>query len=213
MNQLKKPETPPAELWRRITAMPRPSDVVDFPRKDDAGKPVGQVRLRALTQGEITMCAANARRKTTIALKEQANAPGVKLRADEEVFDNFNSAEVLYAACIDVDDPEQAKRLFPSPGHILDNLSTDEIGQLAVAYMYMMADISPTADSIGSDEDLEAFLDKLAQGGKSTPLAGYTLQALSRALLFTAKRLRSLQMDNSSPISPPDSMESTSASA
>ena len=59
-----------ADLWLQITAMPRPSRVVEFPRKGTDGKTLGELRIQVLTQEEQILCSAEAERYTKRAIKD-----------------------------------------------------------------------------------------------------------------------------------------------
>lgn len=199
----------PSALWTAVVARPRPSRLVDFPHESNSPA-IGQVRIRALTMSEINECAATARRRTMAAIRDQDSQKGVRLRADEDIFDNLNSLEILWRSCVDPADPDQRALLFPAPEAIGKHLSTDEIGELCRAYVFFMAEVSPGVSDFESDDEMEACLARLAKGGEESPLAGRSLAALIQLLHFLVRRHRNLLTDSSSPSSPQSYTQSMS---
>ncbi len=44
---------PPSELFLKLIEAPRPTEVINYPRKDPAtGEPIGKIRMQVLTQEE-----------------------------------------------------------------------------------------------------------------------------------------------------------------
>ena len=92
-------DVPPSELVRRLIDRGRPqSALVDYPRFDEAGKVICQVRLRALTEGELENALANARRETARLLRS-AGDEGLGWRP-EELEHNARATEILAIATL-----------------------------------------------------------------------------------------------------------------
>lgn len=197
---------PPADvsatdLWLKLSSRERPSKLVDFPRKDDDGNPVGQLRIRILTQEEQMVCAS--------AAEEVAKKHGKDGKKDElgyeRLFADALCVEVLFRACRD--EKDQNRTLFPSPKALRSALTTEECSMLFQHYLTVSVELGPTALTM-SDEEFEAWVSRLAEGGSAFPfdLLSSDLQRL--LLLYMARLLTSLR-DKSSVGSQPE--ESTTS--
>lgn len=188
------------DLWTRLTAMPRPSKVVDFPRKDPSGAPVGQVAIWVLTQEEQSAAAAAAQNITQKIVKEVPKKEDAQ-RGYDDVYDNVAAAEVLWRAC-----RKPGNLLvpaFPSPTELRARLTVDEVGALLNHYYAVMADLGPVTAGMGSEE-MDALVERIAKSGERFPL-DLLSPGLLRTLAFSlACRLYTLQRDKSSAGSQPE---------
>lgn len=188
------------ELWALITTIPRPSKVIDFPRKDPiTGKYIGQLRIWPLTQAEQMEAAAEAERVAKGLVKD-AKAADANLGYDA-VYHNAAAVEVIFRACRDVSDVN--KRAFPSPKMIGKMLSTDEVGALARAYQKAQAELGPVITRLSKEEE-DAWIGRLAQGGSVFPSYLLSWDALEALAISMAKRLAASSTDTSSPGSQPE---------
>lgn len=192
-------EIKPAALWAAITEMPRPSRVVDFPRKNEAGEPVGQVRIRVLTQEESMMCSAAAESFARKHIKELPKSDDMA-RGYGDIYSNAAAVEVLWRACRQVEDVNQA--LFPTAKMIRDHLSADEVGVLFSSYLAVKAELGPVIGEMSEDE-VEGWIRRLVEGGSSYPLGSLSWEMRDQLQMLTAQRLYPYLTATSSPGSPP----------
>ena len=192
-------EIKPAALWAAITEMPRPSRVVDFPRKNEAGEPIGQVRIRVLMQEESMMCSAAAEAFARKHIKELPKSDDMA-RGYGDIYSNAAAVEVLWRACRQVDDVNQA--LFPTSKMIRDHLSADEVGVLFSSYLAVKAELGPIIGEMSEDE-VEGWIKRLVEGGSSYPLGSLSWEMRDQLQMRTAQRLYPSLTGTSTPGSPP----------
>lgn len=198
----------PADLLARIMQSPRPSKVVPFPRKGAKGQPIGEVRLIVLTQHEAMAAAAESERTTRKLLKE-VPAKEEQAKGYTDVYNSAAGIELLFRACKDPADTEMKRPLFRSKADIGEFLSQDEIAVLIQEYLYLSAEVGPQATESTSQEELDAWIEKLAQGGERIPLGSLSMGLVSQLLRYMAKLLWSLRMASSSPGTPQDEVTSS----
>ena len=191
----------PTDLWLKLSARERPSKVVDFPRKGEDGNPVGQLRIRVLTQEEQMVCASAAEKIAREHLKDSKKDE----LGYERLYSDAFCVEVLFRACRDVADIGRA--LFPSPKHLRGALTTEECSMLFQHYLTVSVELGPTALTM-SDEEFEAWVSRLAEGGSAFPF-DLLSSDLQRLLILYMARLLTSQKDKSSVGSPPE--ESTTS--
>ena len=212
----------PADLWEQITAMPRASRVVPFPRKkpclvcadpsgpcDHPREDLCELRIWVLNQEEVQQAVAQAEVRTRKLLNppKKDEAP---TRGYDELRNLHSNIELLFRACRKVDDVQRP--FFPAKEHIERYLSSDEIGVLVNLYCHVQAELGPIIGSLTQPE-MDAWIARFQEGGA----AAYPLDSLSwgaaMALLAyaisTARPSPSSPTDTSSPGQLPD--ESTSA--
>ncbi len=190
----------PTDLWLAITAMPRPSDVVDFPRKGKDGKPIGQVRIQILTQEEQMLCSAEAERFTKKAIKDLPKGDEAQL-GYQNVYNNSAAVEILFHACRQRDDA--AKPFFPSRDVLRKYLTPDEVGVLMMNYYTVQAQRGPIVARM-TEEEVEAWTVRLGEGGSRFPLDFLSLEALKDLAFILACQKHSSATDTSSPGSQPN---------
>jgi hypothetical protein len=191
----------PDDLWRQITTMPRPGRTVPFPRKNpETGEPVGDVHIWVLTQREQMECAAAAE---TCARERLKTAPkgSETSRGYIDIYENEASCQVLYRAC------RRAKNhnipFFPSI-EAVRGLLGDEVGVLVSSYLTIKSELGPIVDEM-SEEEVDAWCRRLAEGGSRTPLDLHSLDALKTLAISLARRLYPFLTGTGSPGSPHES--------
>ncbi len=190
---------PPSELWAKITATPRPSAEVDFPRKDKEGAPIGKLRMWVLTQSEQMICAAEAARVAKELLKDQRkDDPSLGY---DNVYNNAASVEILARACRDANDV--TRPAFPSPKLLRQNMTADEIAILTRLYLQVQSELGPIIAYMSAEEE-EAWIRRLAEGGTAFPLSLLSSEAHEHLTLSLASRLFRSLTSTSSPGSPPE---------
>lgn len=188
-------DTGPSELWVRLQEMPRPSRVVDFPRKMPTGESVGQVAIWVLTQEEQMAAAAEAEKLAKRLVKDGK-------REDlgyEALYADAVCVEVLARACRV--DGELKRPAFPSAGQIRELLTVDEIAALFNHYLTVQLELGPTVARM-SEQEMNAWVERLAEGGSAFPFDLLSSDLQKILVLFMARRLVSSSTDMSSAGSP-----------
>ncbi len=192
------------DIWAEITAVPRPSREVDFPRAFPDGK-TRRIAIRVLTQEEQMVCAAAAEdfaRKTILRDKGASVPKGDEARQGyDDIYKNAAAIEVLFRACRRIDDPKMPA--FPSPSQMRTEFSTDEVGVLFDHYLTTQAELGPIVARM-SKEEVDAFVDRLMASGDRFPLDLLSPAVLKLLLTSMASRLHSLLTASSSDGSPPE---------
>src|SRR5690606_13729281 len=116
----------PADLWAQITAMPRAHRIVDFPRKNPDGTPMGQIAIVVLTQEEEMKCNAETGKFIRKFLKDNGGQiPNVN--EQDYSFKNLHemqaSIEILFRCCKSAEDI--SKNFFPTKEAISKYLPKD----------------------------------------------------------------------------------------
>lgn len=203
-------DIPASELWAKIASSERPYRVVDFPRKDPiSGEPIGKLAIRILTQSEVMICSSVADKFTKDLLKEKPR-DGEMSRGYEDIYRNESAVQVLVRACRDHKDLSVA--LFPNAAEMRNALTSDEIGILMRSYVQVQSDLGPIVAYM-TDEEREAWITRLTEGGEVYPLAYLSSDEHDRLTLHLASQLRSLLTDKSSVGSQPEKQSSESIQA
>lgn len=174
-----------------LSSKERPSQLVDFPRYDAKGEPVGKLRIRVLTQEEQMACSAQAERIAREHLKEAKKDD----LGYERLFMDAMYVEVLLRACRDEADTN--KSAFPSAKEIRKQLTTDECGVLFDHYLTTQLELGPLRCEM-SDEELEAWITRLAEGGSAFPLALLSTDLQKVLIVYMACQLRTQPTANAS---------------
>lgn len=198
---------PPSELWTKLQAFPRPSLVVDYPRKDADGTPIGQLAIWPLTAGEQIAANVEADRFAKRLLKE-AQQKGEANFGYEHTFSTEGSIQTLFRACRVHND--LSKALFPSPAKMRETLAVEELSALYRIYCTVQVELGPTVTAL-TDEEYEQWIVELAKGGSAAaPFALLSLEVQLSLVAFMASRLVSSSTATSSAGSPLESTETAS---
>lgn len=181
----------PSSLWLKLSGKERPFKLVDFPRNDENGEPIGQLAIRILTQEEQMAATAAAEKLAKELLKD-----GKKDEIGyERLFTDAVCLEVLFRACRDPED--QVRSAFPSVKQIQKALTTEECAVLFSHYLTVQMELGPIVISM-SDEEIEAWITRLAEGGSAFPFDLLSSDLQKIVLLSMAFQLRSSATDKSS---------------
>jgi|GEM_PF-2080823 len=195
------PNVPPSELWTKLEAMPRPFEVVDFPRKGDDGNAIGQVAIWPLTAQEQIAANVEADRFAKRLLKE-AQQKGEANFGYEHTFSTEGSIQVLLRACRVPGD--LSKPAFPSAAKMRETLAVEEVAALYRLYCVVQVELGPTITAL-SDEELEQWLVELQKGGSAAaPFALLSLEMQLTLVRFLASRAVTSSTDTFSAGSPLD---------
>lgn len=195
-----------SDLWQAITAVPRPTRVVDVPRKREDGQPVGQIAMWPLSQNEQMETNAAAERFTKESLKASQKRDEENL-GYHHTYANETAVQTLYRACRCVADV--TKPAFPSPKALRMTFTGDEVGVLYNTYLTVQAELGPLLTTM-TVEEMEAWIVKLAAGSTTLPFELLSWDSQRALVHFMAISLTALWTSKSSPGSAPD--ESTSES-
>lgn len=183
----------PAQLWVEITKLPRPSRIIDFPRKDQDGNAVCQLALVVLSPSEQVQCAVEAERYVNNKLgitKVDERAQGYKT-----IFDTASTTECLFLSARSAADVNA--RFFPTSQSIRDHLTADETAVLMQAYVQMTSELGPIISTM-SEKDMEAWLERLAVGAEIvSPFYLLSLAQMSDLTKYSAVQLWNARRDNS----------------
>jgi hypothetical protein len=189
--------------WPLITASPRPSRLVPFPRNGEDGKPLCEVRMVLLTQAESMACAAAAE-VTARSKLGKGNIPG----KDEigkgylDVYVSASSVEILSRACKHPDDPKFIRPFFWKKSDIESELLPDEIAVLITEYAILQSLAGPMMNALTDAGDLQAVIDAIAEGGERFPFGKLSWDLKIQLFTTMARRCRSSPTDSSSPGTP-----------
>lgn len=178
--------TDPAALWAALSATPRPFDVVDLPRKDASGQPVGQVALVVLKVEEQMACAAQAGKFARKMLREKDGDLSPSHPDFQDLYNNQAALEVLWRACRMPGNLEL--RAFPNPEQIRSQFTDDEIAVLFRAYLQVKAERGPIVSEI-EERDVDAWVERLREAGSKIPLGLLSWDGLSDLTWRLASRL------------------------
>ena len=154
----------------------RPSEVVDFPRRDPITKlPIGRVRLQVLNLAEHDEARIRAQSwivdKKRLS-KDQLDAPGMR-----EILGDRIAKELISMACLSVDPikdtAETGKprylRHFRSADDV-DILMSDELEALWMTYQMVQRKFGPYEGNLETAEQTNAWIRRLVEGGSALPL-------------------------------------------
>lgn len=189
----------PSELWRRLSEAPRPSEVIDFPRTDADGRPLGRVRIQVLTMEQHDEARIRAHRY----LRDKRKLPNEDLAGESirEVYGDAVARELLCMACLspeairgtgdDVGTAPRYSRIFPSADAIGERLTADEVATLFTAYLMVQQRFGPYEGNT-TGPDVDEWVRRLVEGGRAYPLAPLNWHQLADLTLSLAQRLWSV---------------------
>ncbi len=184
-----------SELWLALTQLPRPHKMVDIPRCfPGTNTPVGQVAMWPLTQEEQAAVNAEADRFTKKLMQDPQKRDEANL-GYQHTYANEVAVQILARVCRDFNDV--TKPAFPSPKLIRQYLTVDEVGVLFSQYLTVQLELGPIVADM-SEEEMEAWIRKIASGGSAYPFAGLSSDLQNRLVLFMAVRLLPSLTDTSS---------------
>lgn len=198
MTQLGPPKDISAsDLFRKLLEAPRPSEVIDFPRKDDQGKPIDKIRIAVLTHEEHD----KARESAFKHFRDKSYSPeDMKNMSMREVLSDRIAKELLVLACFTAKEQLKGENDTPIYGKIFH--SAEDIGQLRSqevevlfnAYMLVQDKFGPREH----DTDVDQWVARLTEGGQHYPLLSLDLPELANLTSSLAARISimSLALDS-----------------
>lgn len=193
----------PSELFLKLSE-PRPSEPIDFPRKDRAGNPVGKLRVRVLTMEDhnrARLTAQQSLKKSVAGFGIQAlDKSDMDSPAVREVLGDLVAHEILCMACVsdksafeETDErPAVYGRIFNTPEDLRRVLTADETLTLFRAYQLVQHKWGPFELTTGDDGEVDAWVKRLEEGARSFPLLALSLPQLHELTSSLAARISSL---------------------
>lgn len=187
LNQPPK-DVEPSELFRKLLELPRPGDVIDFPRKGPDGKPIDKIRVGAL-ESEIH---DSAREKATRHFIDKGYTPEqLKSLTMREVLSDRIAKELLVFACETATPQFTDSNGHPVYGKIFH--SAEEVGKLRApelevlfnAYLLIQDKYGPREHNT----DVDAWVRRLTEGGQHFPLLSLDLPELVNLTSSLAGRI------------------------
>lgn len=201
-SQLPPSHISPRDLWMQLTAIPRPHRIVDFPRKGPDGNPAATLAMLPMTQAESYAATVETERFVRKLLKaDGGEIPGSRDRSEgyTTLYENRAAQEVLFRVCKQSDDI--SKNFFPIVDEIGKQLTVDEIGVMMRQYAIVCAEVGPNVSTM-SQEEFDAWVTRLAEGGRGDFLGFLTAAAKIDLLMYMASALYKLRTVSPSPGEP-----------
>lgn len=137
----------PSELFRKLLEAPRPSDVIDFPRKDENGNPIDRIRIAVLSHEEHDKARENAFRY----FRDKNYSPeDMKNMSMREVVSDRIAKELLVLACFtakeQLKNPDTNQPIYGKIFHSAEDigkLRSQEVEVLFNAYMLVQEKFGP----------------------------------------------------------------------
>lgn len=182
------------ELFLKLSAPTRPSEVVDFPRRDPATRlPIGKVRIQVLNLSEYDE--ARIRAQSWIVDKKRLSKDQLEGQAVKEVLGDRIAKELISMACLSVEpikDTEQTG--FPRylrhfmTADAVDVLLADELEALWMTLQMIQRKYGPYEGNLESPEQTTAWMKRLVEGGTALPLGALGWHHLVELTMSLAER-------------------------
>ena len=188
------------DLWQALNE-PSPSEVIDFPRKNRSGQAVGKVRIKVLKMEDHNKARLLATKSLKEAIKNsnlgEFSKDDMESDAVKEVLGDLIAHELLCMACYtdteqDIDDPFPYAKVFLTPKHISSVLTADETLVLFNAYRMVQYKYGLFEKTINDDDDIEAWLTRLKEGGSAFPLLALPLPQLADLAFCLSEKISML---------------------
>lgn len=186
------------DLWSRLMQAPRPFMDFKFPRR---GVDVA-IRIVVLTEQELMNCRVAADRYAKAALN-QKQAVGEDNVGYHDIYRNESVVQVVCTACRDPNGQTIESRAFPSADMARAQFTGDELAVLFNAYCDFQLDSGPIVASM-TTEEMDAWLDRLAEGASRSPLAALSSAQRDALLMRSVSRHSSSPTASTSVGSPPN---------
>lgn len=181
-----------SRLAKAIEARGRKFAIVDVSHLGltrEADKPVAKIAIRVNTKGEEDRAIVDAWKRI------EAMAKGSDALKDGDLTTESKLCHALWNACRDVDEQGQmaVTGVFPSPGWMLANLTTDELAALLNIYNDVRFRYSPHPFDFNDDETERVLM--LCADGADTEiptalLAGIPREVAAQYLILAAVKLK-----------------------
>lgn len=182
------------DLFLKLSAPTRPSEIVDFPRRDPETRlPIGKVRIQVLNLSEYDE--ARIKAQHWIVEKKRISRDQLDGQAVKEVLGDRIAKELISMACLSVDpikDTEQTGyprylRHFVNADAV-DVLLADELEALWMTLQMIQRKYGPYEGNLDSAEQVTAWMKRLVEGGTALPLGQLGWHHLVELTMSLAER-------------------------
>lgn len=194
----------PTDLVIKLSE-PVVSEVINFPRNDANGKPIGMLRIKVLQMEEHNI----ARMKANAALKKlgglfgakELSAADMQSAAVAEVLGDLVACELLALACLHeksaVNEDEDGDKpfypfVFREAIEVRKKLSADEVAVLFNKYQEIQYKFGPFEKTILDKDDEDAWITRLESGLDPLVLSRMPSLQLAEVTMSLARRLFSI---------------------
>jgi hypothetical protein len=189
-------DVPASELWLAMTTLPVPHVIEDMPVKEPIyGKSIGKVAIVPLSPEELQISRTVAGQWAT---KRTGETPknGEESPAYFAVMASEAAVQILWRALRDPNDPTLKKPAIPAAMLLRQAPFTDDI-HVVLMRMYTRACVvcGPIVATM-TDEERDAWLDALEEGGSAFPLDLLSSDMKTELLMHSVARLKKCQTAN-----------------
>ena len=191
-------DVPATDLFLKLSAPTRPSEVVDFPRRDPYTRlPIGQFRMQVLNLAEYDE--ARIRAQYWIIDKKRIDKTQLDGQAIKEVIGDRIAKELISMACLSVDPIKGTEetgyprylRHFRSADEV-DVLLADELEALWMTLQMLQRKYGPYEGNLENAEQATAWMKRLVEGGTALPLGQLGWHHLVELTMLLADRAYTL---------------------
>lgn len=163
----------PSDLFLKLQEAPRPTELVDFPRRTPDGKPIGKTRIQVLRSEDHDV--ARLRAKAAVKARHKLTDADLQDEAGAAVLRDAAAREILAMACcveknLGSEDKPYYPLAFPDADGIGKFVSADELAVLFEAYRLVQAKYGPFEKTVQTEEELSAWIKRLVEGAAEFPL-------------------------------------------
>lgn len=165
----------PSELFLKLQESPRPSEVVNFPRKTADGKPIDTTRIQVLRGEDHDAARLLVKRK--LCEKYKIKPEDLEGTLGAAVLNDGVARELLAMACLTekrmantTEEAPRYPRVFPDAESIGRLLTADETATLFQTYLLVQTKYGPFDKVCQTEEELSAWIVRLVEGAADYPL-------------------------------------------
>ena len=191
-------DVPATDLFLKLSAPTRPSEIVDFPRRDPYTRlPIGQVRMQVLNLAEYDE--ARIKAQYWIIDKKRIDKAQLDGQAIKEVIGDRIAKELISLACLSVEPIKGTEekgyprylRHFRSADEV-DVLLADELEALWMTLQMLQRKYGPYEGNLENAEQATAWMKRLVEGGTALPLGQLGWHHLVELTMLLADRAYTL---------------------
>jgi len=169
-------EVTATDLFLKLSASARPSEIVDFPRRDPYTRlPIGQIRMQVLNLAEYDE--ARIKAQFWIVDKKRIDKAQLEGQTIKEVLGDRVAKELISMACLSVE-PIKGTEETGFPRYLrhfrtadeVDVLLADELEALWMTLQMIQRKWGPYEGNIETAEQATAWMKRLVEGGSTLPL-------------------------------------------
>lgn len=193
-------EVPATDLFLKLSAPERPSEVIDFPRRDPyTREPIGQIRVQVLNMAEYDE--ARIKAQQWITEKRRIGKELLEGVAMKEVLGDRVAKELLCLACLSVE-PIKGSEQTGFPKYLrhfrtaddVDVLRADELEALWMTLQMVQRKYGPYEGNLDSPDQVTAWMRRLVEGGSALPLGALGWHLLVELTMLLAERAYTLSV-------------------